>query len=548
VNSRTAKTYVLCIGLALFLHTYASTGQELQGSGSQTDTEQANMCQVRGTVVKSTTGQPVNKVWVTLRPAGWQGREHSTASDSQGQFVLRGVEPGLYFLDAQGAGFPSQRYSEPTSNDRQKLLSLKSQGEIGNILFRLVPAGVITGTIYNEEGDPIAGAHVAALGRNRGRVSVIVEGETNDHGEYRLFWLAPGRYYVVASNLNESKTGVYLPTYYPNVSQLDQATLVQTLPDVETSGINIRSVRARGVRVTGQILSLVKENSVQGIFVQLIPRDASIPGYFYEGRFGAPTDAKGNFEFRSVPPAAYILYANLNQPHRGYSGHVEVSVGDADVSGISLLLNPNVDLTVRIRIDPGEKIDLTRLRIWLKPRENLLWPPIETESKPDGTFTLTQVRAGNYRVHVEGYPEGFYLKSARIGDVDVLVSGLNVDGGRTAETLELELSRNGGRIDGTVVHELKPAAGALVVLVPNPPQQGRDDLYIQKTADLLARFSFLGVPPGYFRLFAWEDAEDSRINDPEFLKAYESLGKQLHIQEKQSQTVQLELIPVPGLH
>ncbi len=151
-------------------------------------------------------------------------------------------------------------------------------------------------------------------------------------------------------------------------------------------------------------------------------------------------------------------------------------------------------------------------------------------------------------MHVDGYPEGFYVKSARIGDVDVLVSGLKVDGGRTAETLELELSRNGGRIDGTVVHELRPAPGALVVLVPDPPHRGRDDLYMQKTADLLARFSFLGVPPGDFRVFAWEDAEDSRINDPEFLKTYESLGKQVHIEEKQSQTVQLELIPVLGLH
>ncbi len=48
-----------------------------------------------------------------------------------------------------------------------------------------------------------------------------------------------------------------------------------------------------------------------------------------------------------MPPAVYILYANLDQPYRGYSGRVEVSVGDADVSGISLLLNPNVDLTAR---------------------------------------------------------------------------------------------------------------------------------------------------------------------------------------------------------
>jgi hypothetical protein len=53
-----------------------------------------------------------------------------------------------------------------------------------------------------------------------------------------------------------------------------------------------------------------------------------------------------------------------------------------------------------------------------------------------------------------------------------------------------------------------------------------------------------GLPPGDFKLFAWEEMESEEFKDPEFLKPYESRGAAVRIREREQQAIQLELIPV----
>jgi hypothetical protein len=63
-----------------------------------------------------------------------------------------------------------------------------------------------------------------------------------------------------------------------------------------------------------------------------------------------------------------------------------------------------------------------------------------------------------------------------------------------------------------------------------------------KTTDALGRFSLLGLPPGDFKLFAWETVQGTNYTDPDFLKGFEDRGTPVHIQERRQQTVQLEAI------
>ena len=156
---------------------------------------------------------------------------------------------------------------------------------------------------------------------------------------------------------------------------------------------------------------------------------------------------------------------------------------------------------------------------------------------------IENVFDGNYRVHVGGFPEESYLKSARVGGADVLIPGLSISHDTSPGTLDLHLALDGGRVDGTVLHNQNPAPAALVVLVPDPPNRDRDELYSSKLADELGRFSLLGLPPGDFKLFAWESGQGLDFKDPEFLKNYEDRGRRVHIETNQQQNVQLELIP-----
>jgi hypothetical protein len=97
-------------------------------------------------------------------------------------------------------------------------------------------------------------------------------------------------------------------------------------------------------------------------------------------------------------------------------------------------------------------------------------------------------------------------------------------------------------VDGTVLKDQLPVSAAMVVLVPNPPHRDREEMYSIKVTDGFGRFSMLGLPPGDFKLFAWEPVHGTDYNDPDFFQAFEDRGTGVHIEEKQTQTVQLEVI------
>jgi hypothetical protein len=124
----------------------------------------------------------------------------------------------------------------------------------------------------------------------------------------------------------------------------------------------------------------------------------------------------------------------------------------------------------------------------------------------------------------------------------VLGPGLNITQGQPHGQLEVTLSLNGGRVDGTVFKDGKPG-GATVVLVPDPPLRDHPELYSVKTSDELGRYSLLGLPPGDFKLFAWEPAEGLDFQDPDFIKLYEDRGAGVRIEEKKQQSAQLQVIP-----
>ncbi len=74
----------------------------------------------------------------------------------------------------------------------------------------LTPTGSIAGRVYDRDG-PVGKLQVQALRpiyRDGHRALTIVQSvQTDDRGEYRLFWLPPGRYYVTAKPFNDRGAG-----------------------------------------------------------------------------------------------------------------------------------------------------------------------------------------------------------------------------------------------------------------------------------------------------------------------------------------------------
>jgi hypothetical protein len=63
--------------------------------------------------------------------------------------------------------------------------------------------------------------------------------------------------------------------------------------------------------------------------------------------------------------------------------------------------------------------------------------------------------------------------------------------------------------------------------------------------DSTGKFTIRGVPPGDYKLFAWNSIEQFSWFDPEVLRTDESKGKPVHVLESANQTIELRAIIEP---
>ena len=141
-------------------------------------------------------------------------------------------------------------------------------------------------------------------------------------------------------------------------------------------------------------------------------------------------------------------------------------------------------------------------------------PVNEIESE---TFPLFRLSPGSYRLSVSRLPADYYVKEARLGQQDILGQTIELNG-PVSGTLDLLISNRSGLIAGTVVDaRQQPAAYIEPVLIPET-QRDRFDLYKRATADENGRFTILRIPPGSYRLFAWETIEPYAYFDAEVVR------------------------------
>ena len=530
-------------------------GLPAQGMVSQPASNQT--ASLQGTVVNAQTGEPVRKAQVMIvsqpEASGIGNREPIIVStDLSGHFSASGLEPGKYHLRAEANRFVPQGYGERRPGGFGKQLILGSGQNADGLTFRLEPSGAITGTVRDEDGDAVQGARVQAIpvGRNFGFHEGGQE-RTNDLGEYRLYNLMPGQYLVQVSSesgrerdANSHQT--YVPMFYPGTAALDEAIPVSVQPGGESQGIDVDLRPVHAVRVRGRLVNLATGQAESG-YVMLLPRDIDATTrkgairLLSASRSGTGVrDPQGDFEIDGVPAGSYWLYGQVQESEQRYQGRVAVEVGDTDVQGIQVPVSAGVTVTGHVRVEPDQAFDFSKIVISLNSPEGFMGGQTAL-AKSDGTFVLEGVPSGNYRLNVSGFPEQYYVKSARFGGGDALESGLMVDSGG-ATGLDIVLSSSGGSVSGTVLKDHQPAQ-ATVVLVPDPPRRDREDLYSSKPTKQDGTFTLVGLPPGDFKLFAFEDPDPDLESDPSLLQPYETKGQSVHIEDGQSQSVQLELIP-----
>jgi protocatechuate 3,4-dioxygenase beta subunit len=519
-------------------------------------------CALEGRVLKSTTGEPLRRVQVYLmRAEGGRGQAYGTTTDESGRFALKEVVPGRYRLSADRNGYLRQEYGQRGPNRPGTILNLEPGQHLKDVTMRLSPFSVIAGRVVDEAGEAAANVRVQALreSHERGRRRLVPAGgaTTNDLGEYRIFGLAPGRYYLNAQSMQAwNMAGVieqappgrtsnseenYVSFYYPGVLDASQAQPIEVGPGGEVRGVDFRLMRGRTVWIRGRIVNSATERPVRSAMVMLAPQDGR-PG-MPEGR-AVVRDAEGSFEIRGVAPGSYKLTANLFEEGKRYSGSIPIQVGDSNLEGVELPIGVGLELPGTLRADGAATFKAEGVLVLLESRQEGVASAASV--KPDGSFRLINVLPDQYSPLVRNLPEDYYVKSVRLGSLDVSETGLDLGSAGSGGRLEIVVSPSGGRVEGVVVNEKQqPVPGAIVALAPEFTRRGQTALFKSATADQEGRYSLRGIAPGQYKLFAWEDIEPGAFQDPAFLSQHESHGQSVRIDEGARQSAQLPVIPAP---
>ncbi|HZQ95160.1 MAG TPA: hypothetical protein VFA67_09135, partial [Candidatus Sulfotelmatobacter sp.] len=430
--------------------------------------------------------------------------------------------------------------------------------EVKDVLFRLTLASVITGRVDDEDGEPTALIQVIALrrptedeledqerlpGRSRELQPAGVT-QTDDRGQYRLFGLKPGEYYVKAveqlepnyrvpetdMDLHEALGTQYAPIYYPGVTQMGQAETVMLTPGEEAHAEFVMR-RIKTADISGRVIGPDGKPADAFLYLEEVP--AADYGIFY----AIDTDTKGEFKIKGVAPGSYVLHADQHsQEDERHQAAQKIEVGSDNVESITLSLGRGVSFSGLVRVSAAGKVSFERMYVILASPDDQsanAWARV----KKDGTFQFTDVPEGTFAFSVGGLEENWYLKSVQLGADDVLAGGLVVEKGETQGTLQVVVSNEGAEVAGSVTQDDKPVIGARVRIMPDPETRYNRLRRRTTSTDQSGRFSFVVLAPGQYRLAAKISAAGENLS---------SEPKSVSLSEHDHKSIELTIPSTPA--
>jgi hypothetical protein len=505
------------------------------------------------------SGEPVPEAAVSLSlrtgAAGVRisGPPSTIGSDEGGNFRFEELAPGLYEVFAYLPGFIAE--TDPLTG---RALGPYRPGD--NVTVRLVKGGVVTGTVVDLQGQPLAALNVRAVRvreldgtTSPNRYLFGGEDRTDDRGVYRIYGLRPGLYVVHAGGYNNGVIGSFgtygeVASFYPSGTR-DTAAEVPVRAGQEVTGLDIRLRDDPARSVTGTIESATGALGDFGIIVNLNYASTSMAA---GTAFINSTSGQRSFSFDSVADGEYDLQATTNSrdgmallasvPQR-------VSVRGADVTGLRLMLTPLASASGTLRFEPaaeaGRPAPATckTVRASLLPQETLVTAAAEKprattgraisllgtsqSTTPDntGAFTVNTLEAGRYRLSVRLFDDALYVRSIQTpaptpqrtattaAAAAVSHDVFDLKAGQQLSGLMVRVAEGAAALSGSVA-AAEPAAGAppappppfsqlRVHLVPQERERAEDTLrYYEAPVASDGTFAFKNLAPGRYLLLA----------------------------------------------
>ncbi len=312
---------------------------------------------ISGAAVDGSTGTALADVIVGLTalpgtqlPAGYQARQ---ITDAKGRFAFLNLpNDGTFQLTAAKYGYLDGGYGRDSApTDPLRAIVVANGSWVGNLRVNIWMPAAISGTVRDENGEPVVGVFVRALGRIRvaGRDELAAGPMTvaDDHGRYRISGLLPGRYIIQVPSVQMSVPGAtrigaattnvpegaidvddtarlvigryplpppsvneramaYGIAFHPNASAPNLASTIEVRFGDDRSGIDVSLTPVPAVRVSGVVEG--PPEALTTLTLRLLPAGMENLGLGAEVAT-ALVAANGAFTFLYVPAGSYVLDA-----------------------------------------------------------------------------------------------------------------------------------------------------------------------------------------------------------------------------------------------
>ncbi|PYR90959.1 MAG: hypothetical protein DMF84_18570 [Acidobacteria bacterium] len=591
--------------LALFSLTIASavaqqppSGQP-QGGGGQRPARDTAQAQPQGTaviagrVVAADTGRPIKRARVMVSAGGRQAR--ATTTDEQGRFRITDLMGGSYTITASRTGFVDAVYGQRRPLQPGTAIQLADGQQIATIDLRLVRGGVITGRVLDEDGEPLARALVTVQRyqyiRGERQLSAAGGGQSDDRGQYRVFGLPPGEYYVSADagglaqafgrGLQQLAGAIgggpdgrggragffgapppddpepvgYAPTYYPGVVSTAEATKITVGAGQEVSGMDFQVQLVATATISGIVVG-----ADGGVPVLLVPQDGGgmLRGQILRGS----ARADGVFSIANVPPGRYTAIARSGGGIFASGGDTlrvgtqSINVAGQNIAGVTIALQPAVTLSGNITIESSgtpAPTDYSSFRIDVPDQDPLPFAggsggrgggPNASGGRADtnGAFTVLNLLPGRHYVRVSG--NGLWtLKSVSVAGRDVTDEAIELRSGHDVDNVTIVMTDRSTEISGAVRDATGTDVAAMAVIAFSIDQQqwqphSRSIQAVRTGQD--GTYRLRGLPPGDYRIIATEDVEQGEWLDPAFLERVLPSSEKISLTDGEKKTHDLK--------
>jgi len=509
--------------------------------------------------ITDAAGRPLPRVEVRAGPNP-QVEGRTTLTDSEGRYEIVNLPSGTYTIVATKANYVRTSWGEQRPEGPGKRISLADGQKLDRVDVRMEHTGVITGKIVDEFGDPVTDVFVSAQRyqyvQGTRRLMNSRGGPTNDIGEFRIYGLTPGQYFISATlrnlqmNADSSDRSGYASTFYPGTGNIAEAQRMTIAPGQTINSINLTLLPIRTASVSGTVFD-VEGRPVENGMVAVTPQSPTGAG----GTMGAPLRGGGRFTISGLAPGDYFIRAGGGGPDASI---VDVSVNGGDVSGVEInLAKPS---TIRGRIvftksangsdaPKPTAYDLGAVREWA------LGQQVRNPSKikDDGTFEISlmaghvQLRAAPVGGGGANGPPPWRINRILYNDIDVGDAGIDVALNSTVENIVVEMTNNSSEVTGKVTDADGNLVRDVYVVVFAQDQvrwtvqtrwlavarPGLDDLFHAR------------VLAGDYYAIAMSDVEANAWTDSDFLALAREHATKFSVGDNERRSLDLVVSPAP---